>query len=151
MIGPLRRLLEEVIARPEPGPGDHDLQLACAVLMVEILRADHVKKDSEWEAVHQHLRLAFKLDDEESAALLELAENRAENIISLHEIIRTINENYGQEERQQLLAMLWEIAYADGRLDKHEEYAIRKIADLLYVPHSAFIRTRHGAEEKNSG
>lgn len=37
---------------------------------------------------------------------------------------------------------MWEMAYADGNLDKYEDYIIRKVADLIYVPHTEFIRAK---------
>ena len=50
------------------------------------------------------------------------------------------------EERVQLVEQLWRIAYADGVIDKYEEAAIRKASELLYVPHSDFIRAKFAAE-----
>ena len=41
--------------------------------------------------------------------------------------------------------MLWTVAFADRTLDKHEDYVVRKVADLLYVPHRDVIRIRHGS------
>jgi uncharacterized tellurite resistance protein B-like protein len=37
---------------------------------------------------------------------------------------------------------MWELAFADGDLSKYEEYVIRKVADLIYVSHSEFIRAK---------
>jgi uncharacterized tellurite resistance protein B-like protein len=42
--------------------------------------------------------------------------------------------------------MMWRVAFADLNKDHHEEYLVRKVADLLHVPHSTFIRTRHTVE-----
>ena len=50
------------------------------------------------------------------------------------------------EKRVQLVEQLWRIAYADGVIDKYEEAAIRKASELLYVPHSDFIRAKFAAE-----
>ena len=43
--------------------------------------------------------------------------------------------------------MLWRVALADRRLDKHEDYLVRKVADLLYVSHSDLIRIRNRVHE----
>lgn len=42
----------------------------------------------------------------------------------------------------QLLELLWEVVYADAVLEKYEEHLVRKLAELLYVPHSQFIATK---------
>jgi uncharacterized tellurite resistance protein B-like protein len=40
---------------------------------------------------------------------------------------------------------MWQVAYADGRLDKYEEGLIRQVAELTYVPHAEYIRTKLAA------
>ncbi|MDD9894524.1 MAG: TerB family tellurite resistance protein, partial [Gammaproteobacteria bacterium] len=37
---------------------------------------------------------------------------------------------------------MWRVAFSDERLDKYEEHLIRKIADLIYVSHSDFIKSK---------
>ena len=37
---------------------------------------------------------------------------------------------------------MWRVAYADGRLDKYEEALIRQVAELTYVSHTDYIRTK---------
>jgi uncharacterized tellurite resistance protein B-like protein len=38
--------------------------------------------------------------------------------------------------------MLWQVAYADQRLDPHEELLLRQITDLLHLDHDDFIRVK---------
>jgi uncharacterized tellurite resistance protein B-like protein len=54
----------------------------------------------------------------------------------------SISAAYSHEERVQLVENLWEVAFADQHLDRYEDHLIRKIADLLHVRHSDFIRTK---------
>jgi len=68
-----------------------------------------------------------------------------EHAISLHDVVRAVNDAYLPEDKSDLIRMLWEVAYADGELDKYEEHTIRKLADWLYVPHREFIRMKHEA------
>ena len=42
----------------------------------------------------------------------------------------------------ELIKNMWEVAYADGNLDRYEEHLIRRVAELLYVSHSDFIKTK---------
>ena len=37
---------------------------------------------------------------------------------------------------------LWEVAAEDGNIDKYEEHVIRKISELIYLPHKDFIRAK---------
>jgi uncharacterized tellurite resistance protein B-like protein len=44
--------------------------------------------------------------------------------------------------------MLWQLAYADQTIDKFEEHLIRKLAELLHVPHKHFIQAKHSAKDR---
>ena len=41
--------------------------------------------------------------------------------------------------------MMWRVAMADSALSRYEEHVIRKVADLLYVPHGDFITAKQSA------
>ena len=57
-----------------------------------------------------------------------------------------INKSYSLEQKVELIESLWKVAFVDGDLDMHEEYLVRKIADLLYVPHASLMKTKHRAK-----
>ena len=65
----------------------------------------------------------------------------------MHEYLNVINEHMSPDEKIRLVEDLWVIAYSDNSLDPHEEYQIRKIADLLHVSHVHFVRGRHRASK----
>ena len=71
-----------------------------------------------------------------------MADKKNNEIISLHELTAGINKEYTYVEKKDLIKMLWDIAYSDGRIDKYEDYTIRKISDLLYVKHSDFMKAK---------
>ena len=56
-----------------------------------------------------------------------------------------INGAYSPEQKIRLIELLWRIAYANESLHRYEEHLVRKVADLLHVPHSAFIAAKHRA------
>ena len=74
--------------------------------------------------------------------LLKLATQKSDDAISLYEFTDAINTGCSAAQRKQIILLLWQVAFADGVLDKLEDYSIRKIADLLHVPHSSFIETK---------
>ena len=143
MLSRFKAFIETMAVSVDAADEEHALRLACAVLMFEILRADHQVHPAEEEKISRHIQVAFDLDDDETQAVMQQAREHSETAISLHDVVRTVNEHYDLTRKQDLLMMLWDVAYADGELDPHEEYAIRKLADLLYVPHRDFIRTKH--------
>ena len=89
----------------------------------------------------------FHLEPDEIEKLLTIAKDEVDRAISLHEFTKNVNEALDPEEKVTVIELLWQVAVADKVIDKYEEYFIRKIADLLYVPHKAYIRAKHRALE----
>lgn len=118
------------------------MQLASAALLVEMQRADHRDLEHETEALRQLLSEHFDLDAEETEGLIELARDEVDAAVSLHEFTALLNSELSSGERNEVLELLWRTAYADGELHKQEEGLMRKIADLLYIPHSDFIQIK---------
>ena len=74
--------------------------------------------------------------------MIEQASDRVDESTSLYEFTRVINDHYSAEQKLQLVSCMWQVAYADGNLDKYEEHLIRRVAELTYVPHQDYIRVK---------
>lgn len=118
------------------------LHLACAALLLELCVADHAQDEKETQTLLKILRTHFLLDDKQLNELWLLAQQEKNSATSLFQFTSLINTKYDQAAKTQLLKHMWEVAYADGRLDRYEEHMIRQVADLLYLSHSDFIRTK---------
>jgi uncharacterized tellurite resistance protein B-like protein len=79
--------------------------------------------------------------------LLELVLAKDEDMVSMHPFLRMINDHFTPEQKCRIVEDMWRVAFADHSLDKYEEAQIRKIADLLYVPHKDFIRAKLRMQE----
>lgn len=137
--------LKQMIAGDEESSAETDanqLRLAKAVLLVEVARADYVEDAAERAVVVKQLQEQCELGEGEAVALLAEAERSAESDVSLHRHLDALNERFGPEQKREVMRSLWSVAFADGELHPHEEYLLRKLADLLHVPHSDFIRTK---------
>ncbi len=130
---------------------EHSLKLATAALLVEMTQADFKERESQTRAAAESVRRLFDLPADEVDTLLELAREEVREGVSLHQFTSLINKAFDRPSKERVIEMLWRVAYANGHKDKHEEYLVRKIADLLYVPHSVFIRMRHRVEESLDG
>jgi len=93
----------------------------------------------------------FQLSDEEVAELVADGEAAAQDSAELYGLTRTLKDNFDHEERVQMIEMLWEVAYTDGRLHHLETNLIRRIAGLIYVPdrESGEARKRAQAKREN--
>ena len=107
--------------------------LAAAALLVEAARLDHSFDGVEREAIESALRRKFGLDDEECATLIEEASVAQEDSNQLFGFTLAVKQNFTQEERIELIEMLWEVVYADGELHHYEANLLRRIGGLIYV------------------
>ena len=126
---------------------DHLIQKATAALLIEISRSDSEVQKSERELINKTIKTEFSLEQSEADELIETADAEVDGAVSLYEFTRVLNDHLSLEERSRIVELLWRVAFADSVLDKYEEYYVRKIADLLYVPQSEYIKVKHRALE----
>ena len=120
-----------------------EMTLATCVLLIEVSLSDDSYDDEEKNKIIGILKNKFSLDDSQINVLLELADKKNKEMISLYDWTSKINEIYSYEQKKELIKLLWDVAFADGRIDKYEDYTIRKIADLIYVRHEDFMKAKH--------
>lgn len=145
MLNKLSRFIERHLQPADgvsPTLSDHQKQLAVAALLVEVAMADHQFSEVELLNLGAILERKFSLSHNELTELINLAKNETDRATSLHQFTQLINQYSTTEEKFKLMKAMWEMAYADGNLDKYEDYIIRKVADLIYVPHTEFIRAK---------
>jgi uncharacterized tellurite resistance protein B-like protein len=124
-------------------------QLAVAALLVEVAMADNVFDTSEMASLQIHLQQKFALAETQIHELIELAREESAEATSLHQFTQLVHQYCNESEKFELLVSMWEIAFADQELNKYEEYIIRKVADLIYVSQSEFIRAKTVAKNKH--
>jgi uncharacterized tellurite resistance protein B-like protein len=128
-------------------PSEHLLQLATAVMLVEVMRADTTFHPGEREAVHAALRTKFSLTEDEAARLTELAELEARQATDLFSFTSRIDERFDMPAKLRMIELMWGVAYADGHLSDHERHVMWRIADLLHVPQGAYVHARLRAQQ----
>lgn len=116
--------------------------LAVAALLVEVLRADYDISGPERRQVLDSIRGILGLDSGQCETLLELAERRVDEAHDLHQFTAEVNRAFSADEKVGLVEQLWRVAQADATVHKYEEHLIRRIADLLHVPHRQFIAAK---------
>ena len=127
---------------------EYPIRLATAALLVEMTRADSEIFVEEEEVVFDSLRKTFSLSKSETEELISVAETDVDDAIDMYSYTKLLNEHLSLEEKEKVIELLWRVVYADGVKDQHEEYMVRKIADLLYIPHHSFIETRQRVEKE---
>ncbi len=131
----------------DDGECSRRLKLAASALLVEVARADFDYADSEREQVAELIARCLDVPPGDLQTLQKLAEEESEQATSLHQFTALVHEHFDDAQKATLMESLWRVALADGQLHKREEHLLRRIADLLYIPHETYIRSRHRAED----
>ena len=147
----LGRLLAKIQA-PDDNEGPHpSVELAAAVLLFEVAWADHRISDIELATVRRTLVHEFGIDETTVDTLVAESRSQHEDSVGMHRFTRALVEAWSAEQRLQLVVQLWRLALCDEGLDKYEDAAIRKIAELLYVSHTDFITAKRQAQRLAAG
>ncbi|MDB5978217.1 MAG: hypothetical protein JWR07_4977 [Nevskia sp.] len=116
--------------------------LAVALLLLELARSDFDFPEVERVKIRDLLAQRYQLDAVQADALLQQAQATTQEAVSLYDYVKALNDRLDPAGKLGLMEMLWQVAYADGRLDKYEEGLLRKLAGLLYVSDADFIRAK---------
>ena len=130
--------------KPDDQP---DLNLACAALLVEVARADYADDPRETKATLIAIRKVLKVPETDIAELLSEANSEVEEGTSVFPHTSLINEHCSREQKYDILVAMWQVAFADGNLDKYEEHLIRRVAGLIHLDHSEFIQAKIAARD----
>jgi len=121
---------------------EHNLQLATAVMLIEVMRADADIGSAEQLAVINALREQFALAEDEVERLVELAHTAVRDATDWFEFTTHINAHFEMPAKVRMVEYMWRVAYADAHLSEHERHVMWRISDLLHVPHGAYINAK---------
>ncbi len=150
MLKSLKELFDKLsplAAATDPRAEEHALQLATAVMLVEVMRSDATFHDDEREAVLAALQEKFALDADEAHDLSERAHETARQATDLFAFTSRINEHFDMSRKLRMIELMWAVAYADGHLADHERHVMWRVADLLHIPKGAYAHARIRARD----
>jgi uncharacterized tellurite resistance protein B-like protein len=143
MLNKLSDFLSTIIApasvesRPE-----HTMQLATAVLLIEVMQSDADNTDEEQATILNILKERFQLADAEVAQLSELGHRTATAANDLHQFTSLINRELELSEKVRIIEYMWQVAYADSQISAHENHLMRRMADLLHISHGDYVAAK---------
>ena len=109
------------------------LQIAISALMVQTAVHDGEFDEVEKDKILELIKNYFKINNAEVSELFSLAIEVNDNSNDIQQFTRLLNENLTEEEKLNIIRMMWEIIIADGHIDDYENSLIRKISGLLYI------------------
>lgn len=127
----------------------HAVHEATAALLFKMATADFDLADEEQRTLRAGVERLLELSDstERIDALLEAGREMAKESVSLYDFTAVLHRELDLEGKIAVVELLWRIAFADGALDPQEEYLVRKVANLLHLPHTEFIAAKQRARD----
>jgi uncharacterized tellurite resistance protein B-like protein len=125
---------------------EHTLQLATAVLLIEVMQSDAESAKEEQATILKILKERFHLSDAQVVQLSKLGQRTAKAANDFHQFTSLINRELGRYEKVRIIEYMWQVAYADKKISAHENHLMRKVAALLYIPHDDYIAAKMRAK-----
>ena len=147
MIEKIKNLFSKKVLEAEADSTSAD-QLATAALLIEVMVIDGNLDPDEIQSISATLARMLDLSAQQVDELIELSQAEVREATSLYQFTSEINKHFDHNKKLSLMTAMWRVAFADGHLDKHEENIIRRVADLLHIRHSEYIRCKQLAREK---
>ena len=121
----------------------HQLQLATCILLIEVSKSDDDYDKAEQEKIISLIKDKFSLTDDEIEEVFSVSNNHHNKMISLFEWTDIINKECSYDQKLVIIGFMWDIAFIDSKIDRYEDYTIRKVCDLIYVKHKDFINLKN--------
>ncbi len=148
MLNAIRDFFDQQVNAPAArGDDRHPIEVATAALLVETVRLDSTMDDTERDAALGAVRTKFGLDAVEAETLIRLAEQEARDATDYYQFTSLINRHFSAAQKERVIELMWQVAYADADLSANEQHVVRRIADLLHVPHRAYIAAKLRARD----
>lgn len=125
-----------------------DIHVATCALLLEMATIDGEFSDAEQMSIISALKNQYNLSEEDAYALISAAREEVAKSIDLWQFTNLINQNYSEEEKIRVIETVWKVIYADGKLEKHEDYLVHQLAKLLRLTHSQLIEAKMKAKEQ---
>ena len=130
----------------EEKKNDFEIDLIGSVLAYEVARSDGDIDQEELSRLLEEIKKISNSVGKSEGDILNLIEIYSQDSVSFYEFIEDININFTKEDKLSMISFLWEVAYADLKLDVHEERLIRRIADLIKVKDIEVLKLKDKAK-----
>lgn len=150
MINKIKRFFEENLQLVEQSADQNEkqIELTCIALLIELAKVDQSIDERELDIIRNVASKKFDIANNKIDEIIELAKEESEQSTSLYQFTDLVNTGYSEAMKYQLVLSMWKVAFADGEIDKYEEHLIRKISDLIYVPHVKFMEAKFNAQKE---
>jgi uncharacterized tellurite resistance protein B-like protein len=152
MFDRLTAFLSGLSGPAKPRPDDaNDPRVAAAALLVHVAEADGERGPEETEALHGVIAQAYGLSAEEARDIAARGAFADQAAVDFYPFARTLTRALDRAQRRDFVAMMWEVAFADGRLAETEDHTLWRIAEILGIEQAERIALRKLVQARRAG
>ncbi len=151
MLDLLKEFLSDVGAGDKPANrfDDSDYRLAAAALLMHVSMIDGEMSAKERERLQAVLKREFGLDDDATADLIEAATAADREAVDLYSFTSLLNRSLDEDGRRRMVEMMWQIVFADGRMNEFEDNIVWRASDLLGVSQRERVELRRSVSSES--
>lgn len=149
MFSELKALFDDLTggAKDSAQFGDNDFRVAAAALMVHVATLDGELSEAERQKLHDLLKVRYALSDDATDELIDAAIAADREAVDFYRFTSLLMRTLDEEQRRRVVAMMWDMAYADGHVSEFEDNVMWRVADLLGVSNRERIELRNAAAQ----
>ncbi|WP_444956749.1 tellurite resistance TerB family protein [Microbulbifer sp. ZKSA002] len=148
MLQQIRKLFEQIGNSVDVEARDEkDVRMISAALLVEVATVDQKLDECERETLTQLLCQHYSLDQTSATEIVSEAIAQRDRATSLFEFTQAVNEQFSERDKYLLILQMWQVAFSDDVIEAFEEHLIRRVAELIYLPHGLFTKARAEARD----
>ena len=146
MLNAIREFFERNLAPASAQAVPRSIELAAAALLIEVVRCDSGITEEERRSVQGAVCDMFGLAPHDAGTLIRLAEDEVAQANDLFQFTSLINRDFTQAQKLAVIELMWRAALADEAISAHEHHVLRRIAELLHIPHGDYIAAKMRAQ-----
>lgn len=146
----MKQFLKDIFATQEQASEEtkqKQVQIATAALLIEIATIDNEFSEEEKQTITTQLTQQFNLSESDVADLISTTKDELAERIDTYYFTTLINDNFDKPTKLKIIEMIWDVIYADGNLDAHEDYLVHRFAKLLRLEHNEMIDAKIKAKK----
>ncbi len=133
MLSKIQSFLQNLVGEDTDEFSPDDLRVAVAALCFQVMEADGTVSRMERDRLREILQDYYDLDAGKLDALLAAGLEAGKEAVDYYRFTTDIRRHLDEDQRVELIGILWDIVYADGERSEMEDHVIWRVADLLGV------------------
>ena len=126
----------EADGAPREPESSRDVHLATCAVFLEVAQIDNEFDDNEREHILSVFQEEYGLSRDDVLEIKKASEAELKKSVDLWKFTNVINQHYSNDDKYRIVKLLWELVYADGKLDEHENYFMHKLRRMLKLTHA---------------